>query len=195
MSALLHKITPLYAVCVIGIIYLLIQFFTSGRDYNIFAYLIIFIIFLAIGIAADRFLVNHIAYKKLFIGESILLVIAIVWYSYSSGYTAINIETTKPYFFVLYSNEGLKKKDIPAKGLFSKSIVIKSDETIELNYELYNSAQVNPPESWNYSFSSLGIDSSINGAKAILQIYDRENKMTVDEKNELLKKEIERIMK
>ncbi|MBX2923101.1 MAG: hypothetical protein KF746_12960 [Chitinophagaceae bacterium] len=188
-----REITPLFAVCIIGIVFLVIQFFIPGYDYNIAAYLIIFIIFLIIGILFDRFLVSKIAYKTLFIGEAVFLVIVVLWYTYSISYTEINIETSKPQFFVLYNEEGLQKKDIPSKGLFSKSIVIKSDTIIKVNYDLYNKAQINPPESWNYDFSSYAIDTTIDGKKAIMQIYVQGGKMSADEQDKLVREEIGKI--
>lgn len=189
-----REITPLFVVCIIGVIFLVAQFFRSNYDYNITAYLIIFIIILVIVFFADRFLTTKIAYKTLFIAEMIFLAAVVLWYAYSISYTAINIETSKPYFFVLYTgDDGLQKKDIPSKGLFSKEIVIESDSTIKVNYVLYNKAQIDPPKSWNGYFSSKGVDTTINGKTAILQIYVRGEEISAEEKDQLLREEIEKI--
>lgn len=193
MKSLLVKPTPLLAVCLIGIIYLLIQFFLSKSDYNIIAYLIIFIVFLVIGIVVDRLLISQISYIKLFIGEGIFLIVASLWYVYSTSYTEINVETSKPYFFVLYSEDGLKKKDIPSKGLFSKSILVKSDSNVYVHYDLYNKAQINPPQSWKYNFSSNAIDTTINSKKVVMQVYVYDNKIMDNEQKLMLQKELEKI--
>lgn len=192
MGSLFRTITPVSFVCMLGIIYLISQLFLSGRDYNIFAYVIIFIIFLAIAFAADRFLVSKFAYKKLVIFEFIFLAICISWYIYSSRYTIITIETTKPYFFVIYDSKGLKKSDIPSKGLFNKSITIKSDSNIHVARYLEYDAQVDPPLSWNYSSSSNKKEITLNNETVVVQIF---TKGGIDEKkmNELLEEEVKRL--
>lgn len=193
MNPFLHNITPIFVICICGIIYLFIQFLIPKNDYNIFAYLVIFIIILCLGFAIDRFLVSQISYRKLFIAEIIFLTISILWYSYSISYTEINIETTNPYFFVIYKEGGLKKSNIPSKGLFSKSIVIRSDSNIYIDDKLKYIAQINPPQSWNYGFSSKGIDTVINNKKASIFIYAF--KMGEIEQNQLLENEAKKLNK
>lgn len=191
MSLFFYKITPVSVICILGIIYLFIQFFISGRDYNIFAYLIIFIIFLTVAFAADRFLVSKVAYRKLVIFEFIFLVVCTIWYMYSSRYTMINIETSKPYFFIVYDNGGLKKADIPSTGLFKKSITITSDSNIHIQKSLEYDAQVNPPVSWNYNYSSNKAEANANGEHIIVQIIA--NDMGEKELKEKLDEEVKRI--
>lgn len=191
MKSLLHKITPLFVVCLCGIIYLLIQLFILEKDYNIIAYLIILIFFLAVAFIIDRFLVSKISYKKLFIAETIFLIGLTLWFGYSSGYTEINIETSKPYFFVIYNDDGLKKSDIPSTGLFNKSITVKSDSDIFINHELEYSAQINPPKSWNYSYSSNKIEKIIKNKKVTIQIFTGNTSET--ERNELLENEAKKL--
>lgn len=109
MHVFFHKITPVYIVSILCLIYLLIQFFKAENDYNIFAYLIIFIIFIIIVVAIDRLLAFRVNHLKLIIFEIILLVGCVFGFVYSSGYTEINVETNKSYFFVIYKDGGLKK--------------------------------------------------------------------------------------
>lgn len=191
MKSFLKKITPVYVVCLSGIIYFASQFFILDKDYNIFAYLIIFIVFLSFAFVIDRFLVTKISYKKLFIAEFILLISVTIWYIYSTSYTEINIETSKPYFFVIYNDDGLKKADIPSTGLFNKSIVIKSDSNIYIANDLQYSAQINPPKSWNGSYSSNKIEKTINGKKITIQIFA--GNTTEKERNQLLEIEAKKL--
>lgn len=193
MKFFFKKITPVFVVAIFGIIYLFIQFVIPGNDYNIFAYLIIFIVGLAFAFVIDRFLVLKMSYKKLFIAEIILIVSVALWVNYSSSYTEINIETSKPYFLVIYNEDGLKKSDIPSKGLFSKSILIKSDSAIYINDKLEYAAQVNPPAAWNYSFSSNKIEKIINSKKVTLQIFAVD--MSEMERTQLLEAEAKRLVK
>lgn len=194
MQFLLRKITPVLVVGLIGIIFLLIQFFIPDQDYNIFAYLFIFIIFLGICIAIDRVLITRVAYKTMLIGETILITIITFWYLYSTKYTEINIETSKPYFFVIYGDGGIKENDIPANGLFNKSLLVKTDTIIKVDYSLYNVALIRTPKNWN-SYSTIGIDTVLNEKKVILDIYSKGDQMSGPEKIQLLRSEIERMGK
>ncbi|MFT3948824.1 MAG: hypothetical protein QM763_17805 [Agriterribacter sp.] len=187
-----RNITPVYVVCLIFVGCLLIQFFTTGNDYNIIAYLIIFIIFLAIAFAIDRLLASRVAYVRLIIFEIIFLSGCSLWYMYSSGYTEINIETSKPYFFVIYKENGLQKKDIPTTGLFKKSITITSNSNIYVDDALEYEAQVNPPKSWNYSFSSNKADTVINTKKITVQIFARQ--MSEGEQKRALQNEVKKLI-
>ncbi|MEO7044885.1 MAG: hypothetical protein ABI091_06225 [Ferruginibacter sp.] len=193
MNFSFKKITPVFVVALLGIIYLVIQFFIPGNDYNIFAYLVIFIVGFTVAFFIDRFLVLKMSYKKLFIAEIILLVSLTLWANYSSSYTEINIETSKPYFVVIYNENGLKKSDIPSKGLFSKSILIKSDSAIYINDKLEDAAQVNPPAAWNYSFSSNKIEKIINSKKVTIQIFAAD--MSELERTQLMEAEAKKLMK
>ena len=103
----------------------------------------------------------------------------------------INIETGKPYFFVVYDNQGLQKGDIPSKGIFNKSITITNDSTIHIYQGLEYDAQVNPPSAWNYSFSSKKAEASIHAEKVVIQIFARE--LNEKELNEKLQEEVIRL--
>ena len=48
MKMLLSKITHIAIVCLLGLLYLVYNIFTEGRDKNILAYIILFIIVLAL---------------------------------------------------------------------------------------------------------------------------------------------------
>jgi len=191
MSLFFFKITPVSVISILGIIYLFVQFFISGRDYNIFTYLVIYIIFLTIVFATDRFLISKIAYKKLVIFEFIFLVVCTAWYVYSSRYTMINIETSRPYFFIVYDNSGLKKSDIPSKGLLNRSITITSDSNIHIQKSLEYAAQINPPLSWKFDFYSAKTETQVNGENVIVEIFAQ--KMNEKELKEKLDEEVNRM--
>ncbi|RZL62305.1 MAG: hypothetical protein EOO93_09400 [Pedobacter sp.] len=188
---LLIKITPISLVFLLGSIYLIYQFFASGRDYNILPYIIIFIMILTAAFALDRFLLSKFDYIKLIIFELIFLVLSTIGYLYNTKITLINIETNKSYFFVVYDDYGLKKSDIPTKGLFDKSITINTDTTVHIYKSLEYDAQVNPPKAWNFSFTSKKLDAKIGSQHVIIGIYARN--MNEKEVNLKLKEEIMRL--
>lgn len=179
MQKFFQKITPVFIVSLVGIIYLIAQIFIIGLDYNILAYILIFIILISFAFAIDRLLSTKIAYKKLFVFELLFLIICLFWYLYSSSYTMINIETSKPYFLVVYDNNGLKKNDIPTEGVFNKSITITSDTTVHISKSLEYDAQINPPKAWKYSYSSFKKEARVNGENVVIEIFAHEMQESV----------------
>lgn len=171
MRIVFRKITPVFLVALLGMFFLFTQFFIPENDYNIFAYLFIYIVLLSLFLLIDRYLITKIAYKKLFVVELILIIGVIFWYVYSAGYTEIKIETSRPYFFIIYDDAGLKKSSIPSTGLFKKSIQIKIDSSMHLNYTLKDKVQITPPRNWNYGYLTKGWDTVIHSNKVEIQVF------------------------
>lgn len=171
MKSLFRKITPVSVLVPLSIILLAVQFFIPGNDYNIFAYLFIYIVVLGLVLLIDRFLVSKITYKKLLISEILVILCVGFWYIYSTGYAEVKIETTKPYFFIVYDNGGFRKSDMPSSGLFKTSIRLNADSAVRLNYSLRDETVIDPPASWNYSYLTKLRDTVINFIKIEIQIY------------------------
>ena len=189
----LSKITPIAIVCLLGLLYLVYNIFTEGRDKNILAYIILFIIVLALVFAIDRFLVSKFNYKILFVVELILLIVGTVGYFYTNRSTIINVTTNSDHFFVYYDNGGLKLQDIPTKRFFDREITLNADSNLHINYSLEYAAQIDPTKAWNYSFISKKLEAKVGNEVIIVAIYAfKLNEQQVDA---VLKQEIARLQK
>lgn len=174
MNLFIKNITPVSVVCMAGILFLLVQFFKSGIDYNIIAFVVVYIILLALVFAVDRFMVSRIAYKKLLIFELIFLAVCTIGYMYFNRVAEIKIETAKPYFFVIYDHGDLKKSEIPKKGLFNRSTVLKIDSVIHIDKALEYEVQIKPPSGWNNKYTMERTEAEVNSEKVTIAIFARE---------------------
>ena len=192
MKCFFRNITPVFVVALLGILFLMVQFFISGKDYNIFAYLFVYIVLLCLLLSIDRYLVSKIAYKKLFIAEIALIVCATFWYIFSAGYAEVKIDTTKPYFFIVYDDGGLKKSEMPSAGLFKTSIRLNAESAVRLNYSLKNETLIDPPPSWNYDYLTNVWDTVVGSNKIELQLFAL--KLSQEKMDSLLRAEIPKIL-
>ena len=170
MNVFFEKITPVSVVCMAAIIYLIVLFFISEIDYGIAAFLVVYIILLAGAFAIDRLLISRVDYKKLLIFELIFLTVCTIGYLYAQRRTEIVVETSNPCFFVIYDSDGLKKNEIPSKGLFNRSVTVKGDSVIHVN-KFMEDAEIKPPESWGNHYTSERKEALIHAEKVVVEIY------------------------
>ena len=135
----------------------------------------------------DRYLIRKISYKKLVAFQIVFLLLLPLLCLYVTKDIRINIETNKPYFIVVYSNKGLTKEDIPKKGLFDKSLTLRNDSVIFLNYSLKESEKfyVVEPNSWK-GYKSKYLDTVINLNKVTIEV--RSNDLSDEVRDSILKK-------
>ena len=190
MNLFFEKITPVSVVCMAAIIYLIVLFFISQTDYSIAAFLLVYIVLLAGAFAIDRFLVSRVDYKKLLVFELVFVAVCAIGYLYAQKRIEIVVETSNPYFFVIYDSNGLKKEAIPSKGLFSRSVTVKGDSVIHVN-KLLESAEIKPPESWGNNYTSERKDALIHAEKVVVEIYA--GKMEYKKVIQLLQAEVRKL--
>ncbi|MBO0951229.1 hypothetical protein [Fibrella forsythiae] len=141
----------------------------------------------------DRFLVSKFDHTKLVIVESVFPVASFIGCLYVNKTTIINVVTNKGYFFVLYDDDGIKKKGISTKGLFDKAKTICADSNVHVNKALEYDVQINTPKAWNYNFISKKREAIISNKRIIVEIYARNlNEQQTDAK---LSEEIFRLQK
>ena len=119
----------------------------------------------------DRFLIKKAGLKRGIIIEIAFLIFLPFVYLYLNKDTKIYVETKRPYFIIVYSTNGLTKKQIPSTGLFDHTITFKNDSIINLNFSLLNddNIYVLEPKNWG-GHKAKYLDTTINSIKLKIEM-------------------------
>jgi hypothetical protein len=191
IKRLFKNITPLFVLTIVGIILCLVNIaiLLLSKDQGELATGVLamwafglYLIFLV-----DRFLIKKAGLKKVIITEVTFLVLLPFIYLYLNKDSKIYVDTERPYFIIVYSNNGLTKKQIPSTGLFDHTVTFKNDSVINLNYSLLNdhNIYVLQPKSWG-GYKAKYLDTIINSNK--LKIEMRSNDISDEQRDSIFTK-------
>lgn len=190
---LLKKITPLLIACIALGIYLIIQMILS-KSYNSFGFLAGYMLILGVLIVIDRILIAKFSWLTISVLEIIFIAAASFWFVYSNRSVEIRVNTSKPYFFILYDKGGLKEKDMPSTSrLLKRSVELNGDSVIYLNKSLEGKEMVVTPKSWNYNSLTIFKDTVINSRSVSINFYYNSKDLSEEDAELLIQKEIEKL--
>lgn len=192
MKKLFRKITPFFVLTVVGltatVIEILILFLTTNDKGGLgTGLLLILAIILFCLLLFDRYLIEKFEYKKIIILELILLIILPFAFLYFNQETKLRIEINRPYYILVYSDDGINKSEFKLNGLFDHSLTINNDSIIRLKSSLYDDKQfvVIEPTAWG-GYSVKRLDTIINSKQFKIEIYS--NDLSSETRDSIFKK-------
>jgi hypothetical protein len=173
-SKFFKKLTPLSAVCTVGLILCVAEminlFFSEKNSGGLATGVLGFItLLLLILIAIDRYLIERTNYKLLIILEIIFIILASFSYAFINRRILIYVETHKNYFVVLSDKYGKKKSDFQFRGIIDQNVTIRND-LIRINSAFLDnpSTEIVPP--WGGSYNAY-LDTIIHSERVKMQLY------------------------
>lgn len=175
----LRKIAPVYVACVLGLlavifgtVSILLSPYRAGLELGLLsvAALVLFTILLI-----ERYLATKIAFKKLFLMETLLIAALPVIWSYEYQTYEITVKTERNCFVAVYSDSGIQLKDLPRSGLFDRNLIVYNS-VVWVHKDLANEENfyLLEPREWG-GYSSQRTDTLING-KAVEVVQYARNK-------------------
>lgn len=120
---------------------------------------------------SDRYLLKKAGFKRTVITELVVIALLPLAYLYINKSITIYIDTTKSWYAIIYSNDGLTKEQIPSSGLFNHALKVKNDSIIYLHSSLLKNKDVSVaiPAGWD-GFKVEYLDTVINSDKISIEL-------------------------